>query len=440
MTNVTPSSEPFSEPEKSVPEGPPHVEPTFEVAFEPLPQWDQARETWQWAWDLHWAGLGCMFALLALYALWSLIDLAASKHRRKPLLALAISSLLLLFGTTRAAFFFINPYESEECFLPTGTCPVILTRTLFGIALPCITASFFLVHLAFLQLSKLKLYPGKLQSVKFVTCVIAFHFALTLITEIMISMYADWKAFSIVCETFFIILSFILSVSFIYSGRIILKSVHESRSSVRRFSGLNDNFKHHPPPNVAKLVKITYVTVFLGITCVALKLYSIFVLHNMYSDDGASTPKPWPWLIFETSYRLIEFGLGCTMAYVNPRQASYRRRSLSGIFLMQCKLRAGSTLYIQNNQSSGDSGDLASPTPYARTSLPTVELGIVNEEWIRVGTGLKFVTEISFLSPFSRENETIELTKREMICPQSVNKPTIRKRMIQEGPSLAPTD
>ena len=40
----------------------------------------------------------------------------------------------------------------------------------------------------------------------------------------------------------------------------------------------------------------------------------------------------------------------------------------------------------------------------------------------------------------SGENETIMLTKREMICPQSDNKPTIRKRMIQEGPSLAPTD
>lgn len=371
MTNVTPTSEP----ETSVPE----VEPTFEVAFEPLPHWDQARETWQWAWDLHWAGLGCMFALLGLYALWSLIDLAASKHRRKPILALAISSLLLLFGSTRAAFFFINPYESEECFLPTGTCPVILTRTLFGIAIPCITASFFLVHLAFLQLSKLKLYPGKLQSVKFVTCVIAFHFALTLIAEVMISMYADWKAFTIVCETFFILLSLILSVSFIYSGRIILKSVHESRLSVRRFSGLNDNFRLNPPPNVAKLVKITYITVFLGITCVVLKLYSIFVVHNMYSNDGAAIPKPWPWLLFETSYRLVEFGLGCTMAYVNPRQASYKRGSRTGIFLMRCKLRAGSSLFIQNNQSSGDSGDHASATPSARKSLPTVELGTVNE-------------------------------------------------------------
>lgn len=372
MRNVTPSSEP----ESSVPE----VEPTFEVAFEPLPHWEQARETWQWAWDLHWAGLGGMFALLALYALWSLIDLAASKHRRKPLLALAISSLLLLFGSTRAAFFFINPYESEECFLPTGHCPVILTRTLFGIALPCITASFFLVHLAFLQLSKLKLYPGKLQSVKFVTCVIAFHFALTLITEVMISMYADWRAFSIVCETFFILLSFILSVSFIYSGRIILKSVHESRLSVRRLSGISGNFRINPTPNVAKLVKITYITVFLGITCVVLKLYAIFVLHNMYSNDGAGIPKPWPWLLFETSYRLVEFGLGCTMAYVNPRQASYGKRSRSGMLsFMQHKLRAGSTLYIQNNQSSGDSGEIASATSHARKSLPTMELGIVNE-------------------------------------------------------------
>ena len=375
MRNATP----FSEPETSVSEGTPHVEPTYEISFEPLPQWDQAKETWQWAWDLHWAGLGSLFALLALYALWSLIDLAASKHRRKPLLAIAISSLLLILGSTRAAVLFINPYESEQCFLPSTACPVIMTRILFGFALPCITASFFLVHLAFLQLSKLKLYPEKLQSVKFVVCVVAFHFVLTLITEIMISLYADWKAFSIICETFFIILSFILSVSFIYSGRIILKSVQESRSSVRRFSQGNLNNRHSPPTNVAKLVKITYITVFLGFVSVVLKLYAMLVVHNMYSNDGAMIPKPWPWLIFESLYRLVEFGLGCTMAYVNPRQASCRRRSRSAIFLRHCKLIAGSSLYVQNNQSSGDSGDLASPGAN-NSAVPTVELGIVNGE------------------------------------------------------------
>ena len=373
MSNTTP----FSEPESSVSQDIPYEEPTAKVAFEPLPKWDQAKETWQWVWDLHWAGFGSLFALIALYALWSLINLAKRKHRRKPLLAMAISSLLFLFGSSRAAFFFINPYESKECFLPTS-CPVILTRTLFGIALPCITASFFLVHLAFLQLSKLTLYPEKLQSVKFVSCVITFHFTLVLITEIVISLSADWRSFSIVCETFFMFLSLILSASFIYSGRIILNSVHETRLSVRRFGSLHS--KDSPPSNVAKLVKITYITVLLGFFSVGLQLYSIFFMHNMYSNEKSIIPKPWPWLIFQYLFRCVDLGLGCTLAYVNPRQVPHRRRSRSTIFLRNCKLIAGSSLYVQNNQSSAESGDLASPPPTAKTSVRTlVEIGIENE-------------------------------------------------------------
>jgi len=377
MANSTPFSEPESAAER-YPNVPPNVEPTLEVAFEPLPHWDQAKETWQWTWDLHWAGLGSMFALLALYALWSLIDLAGRKYRRKPLLAMTISSLLFTFGCTRALFLFINPYESEQCFLPTD-CPVALTRTLFGIALPCITASFFLVHLAFLQLSKLKLYPEKLQSVKFVACVVAFHFSLALVTEVMISLYADWRTFVIICDTFFMVLSLILSGSFIYSGRIILKSVQESHSSVRRFGDLNTVYAHMPAPNVAKLVKITYTTVFLGFASVVLQLYSIFVVRNMFSKDGAVIPKPWPWLIFESSFRLVELGLGCTMAYVNPRQVSCKKRSTSGIFSRRRKLLGGWSFYVQN-QSSGDTSEPISPAGVtSENNPPTVELGIANE-------------------------------------------------------------
>ena len=377
MTNSTPLSEPESVSER-IPNLPPKVEPNVEVAFEPLPHWDHAKETWQWTWDLHWAGLGSMFALLALYALWSLIDLAGKKYRRKPLLAITISSLLLTFASTRAAFFFINPYESEQCFLPTD-CPMVLTRVLFGIALPCITSSFFLVHLAFLQLSKLRLYPEKLQSVKFVACVIVFHFSLASVTQVMIALHADWRAFTITCETFFIVLSLILSVSFIYSGRVILKSVHDSRSSVRRYGDLNTI--HIPAPNVAKLVKITYITVFLGLVCVVLQLYSILVVHNMYSKDSLVIPKPWPWLIFQTLFRLVEFGLACTMAYVNPRQVSHRRKSQSSFFLRHFKLRGWS--FSLQNQSSGDMSEPTSPACIATSLLPIylprVELGIVNE-------------------------------------------------------------
>lgn len=383
MKNSTPFSEPEAVPE-AFPETAsnfiPSEEPTSEVTFEPLPHWDQAIETWQWAWHLHWAGLGALFCLLAVYALWSLIDLAGRKHRRKPLLAIVISFLLLLFASTRAAFFFINPYESKQCFLPVQ-CPVILTRTLFGIAYPCITASFFLVHLAFLQLSKLTLYPQKLQSVKFVACVIAIHFSLSLITEVMISLYAGWRAFTIACETFFLVLSLILSLSFIYSGRAILKSVHKSRSSVRKFSDLTK--KQAPPPNVAKLVKITYITVVLGLISVVLQLYSIMVVRNMYSTKGTSVPKPWPWLIFESAFRLVELGLGCTMAYVNPRQVSgSRRRSWSSTIRIQWKLSGAGSIYGQNQSSPDNSASLNNSVSLnfpSSNQNKTAEMGFVNE-------------------------------------------------------------
>ena len=174
------------------------------------------------------------------------------------------------------------------------------------------------------------------------------------------------------------LLSLILSASFIYSGRIILNSVHETRLSVRRFGSLHS--KDSPPSNVAKLVKITYISVLLGFFSVGLQLYSIFFMHNMYSNEKSIIPKPWPWLIFQYLFRCVDLGLGCTLAYVNPRQVPHRRRSRSTIFLRNCKLIAGSSLYVQNNQSSAESGDLASPPPTAKTSVRTlVEIGIENE-------------------------------------------------------------
>lgn len=391
MTGSTPYSEPEGTAER-ISQSFPMTEPTYLIEAEPLPDWDEAKETWKWVWDLHWGGLGSLFALLALYALWSLFDLAGKKHRRKPLLAITISSLLLIFGLTRALFLFINPYESEQCFLPFTDCPVMLSRVLFSIALPCITASFFLLHLTFLQLSKLKLYPEKLQSVKFVTCVVAFHFTLASVTVVVTSLSSDWIGFTIVCETFFILLSLVLSTSFIYSGRIILKSVKESRFSVRRFMDQKTAHAHSSNPNVTKLVKITYITVFLGFASVGLQLYSIFVVHGMYSKDHSVTPEPWPWLIFESLCRLVELGLGCTMAYVNPRQVPrLKRRRRWEIFLKRFK-RGGWSTYAQN-QSSVDSSDVTSPVggPYGKY-LPTMDLGLVNQ-------GGSFVIQEEFLQP-----------------------------------------
>lgn len=299
------------------------------VAAEPIPEWGPALKTWKWAWEMHWIGFGTLFTLFAVYSLITLMDIISIKRRTKRgRLAMIITSLLIIFGVTRALFLFINPYESEQCYL-LPACPVILTRILFGIALPCITASFSLVHLAFLQVMKLKLYPEKLQSGRFLSCVILFHFSLAFFAEIMVSLFADWKTLTIICQSFYIVFNFVLSVSFIYSGTRIVTYVRRNHTRVSRLGQASlrargDANASAYRPNVSKLVKITYITVFLGFTSCALQLYSIFGVHNMYLSE-VKIPQPWPWLIFQSLYRAVEFAAGCTLAYVSPRQVGGNR-------------------------------------------------------------------------------------------------------------------
>ena len=294
------------------------------IAAEPIPDWGPALQTWKWAWDLHWIGFGSLYTLFAVYSLTTLIEVIIIKRRTKRgQLALAITSLLTIFGLARGLFFFINPYESKQCNL-LSRCPIILTRILFGIALPCITASFSLVHLAFLQVMKLKLYPEKLQSGRFLSGVILFHFSLSIFAETMVSLFADWKALGIFCQSFYIVFYFLLSVSFLYSGTRIVTYIQKNHTHVTRLGETNNRTARPYRPNVSKLVKITYITVFLGFASCALQLYSIFGVHNMYSDEG-KTPEPWPWLIFQTLYRAVEFAAACTLAYVGPRQVGRKR-------------------------------------------------------------------------------------------------------------------
>lgn len=323
----------------------PEYKPSPVVAAEPIPEWEPALQTWQWAWGLHWIGFGALFTVLTVYCLITLILFCGTKTKRGHL-AVTITSILFILGITRALFLFINPYESEQCKL-LSSCPVMLSRILFGIALPCMTASFSLVHLTFLQVMKLKLYPRILQNTKFLSCIITVHFSLAIFADVILSLYADMITVTIVCQAFFVIFSLFLSCSFIYSGTKIVSYVSRNHTQVSRLGTRNYNEqrkaneskerKSRGPrryrPNITKLVKITYITVFLGFASCALQLYSIFGIHKMFKINEMSYPKPWPWLIFQSLYRAVEFAAACTLAYVSRRQVSTSRHPLMRCFL-----------------------------------------------------------------------------------------------------------
>ena len=326
--------------------------PTSTAILEFLPDWKQAERTWGWTWELHWLGLGSLFTVLALYALFSLYNKSQSVNcgRRNKHSTKAINTLVLTLGLSRALFLMVDPYASKIGLCKN--CSVFLGRILFAIGFPCLTAAFSLIHLAFLQISKLKLRPNGLQSPKFLLSVISFHFGLVLVTEIFLHFCADSTSMIIVCQTFYILWSSMLSVSFLYSGRKIMHFVHESRQQIMALGSIAEcrasKFRMwiHARLLVPKLVRVTFCTSLLGICCCALQIYAIFGLYNMYRTPHFA-PNPWYWLTFQSLLRLVEFAAGCTIAYVGRPRAAGRRVSFTGclvrINIIHCRFPTKTT-------------------------------------------------------------------------------------------------
>ena len=62
-----------------------------------------------------------------------------------------------------------------------------------------------------------------------------------------------------------------------------------------------------------KIAGITAMTSVLSICCCALRVYSFFRVYGAYST--IASPKPWPWLAFQTSFRLVELSMAFMLSY-----------------------------------------------------------------------------------------------------------------------------
>lgn len=281
----------------------------------------------------------------------------------------------------------IDPYESGE---NIANCPLWVVRPLFGIAFPCLMSAFCLVHVAFLEVAKIKLVSPKLTNVRFIASVILVHFAVVVVSDTTLAIEANRTELLIVCQSFFIVWGLLNSISFIYSGTRVLVKTRNIRNRIsdmenaewnrqlrsvdgatvkkhqdtakqpntlekdHNVDGLRAAYTIQPPifgknlnadargskqevsrqePQSTKrkkhynatfsptrreraLQKIAGITVMasvLSICCCALQIYSLFGVYGAYSE--ILSPKPWPWLAFQTSFRLVELFMAFMLSY-----------------------------------------------------------------------------------------------------------------------------
>lgn len=362
------------------------------VAPEPGPEWRVARHQWGLSWPIHWIGLGLAFAFLACRSVVAVIrspDVNSRFARRN--LFYAINWLLVALGTTRSLYLMLDPYESGE---NIANCPLWVVRPLFGIAFPCLMSAFCLVHVAFLEVAKIKLVSPKLSSVRFIAGIILVHFAVVVVSDTTTAIEANKTELLIVCQSFFVIWGLLNSVSFIYSGtRVVVKTrnirnricdmenaewnlhmrcvdhggaVKKHENTAKTPNTLQNHcniavdlrvaytiqppmFANHLTPDardalgkqevpnqepkftkrqkhsissfaptrreraLQKIAGITVMASVLSICCCALQIYSFFGVYGGYSTNVS--PKPWPWLAFQTSFRLVELSMAYMLSY-----------------------------------------------------------------------------------------------------------------------------
>ena len=339
LAEPEPTTEPRAEFSKPGPEPEPEGEP--------LPEWHIAKQTWGAAWEMHWIGMAVLFAIASIIALFFLRRIYKKKRKQQTMakFALTVTFIIALFTTSRFLYLVINPYESRECLFGERKCPLFVSRFLFSIGMPSLSSAYFLLHLALLDVVKMKKLNNftKLQNWWFLGGIVSFNHLLACTADLVVAYVTSAGLFLAICQGYFIIFSGCLVAAFVYSGVKIYRTNRDTKTQVYKMSVRHpgDTTKQKLTSgggNVKKVLRLTIATAVLGAIFLALQIYALAVVY-VEAAANVKYPKPWPWLIYQFIYRFVELSLASCVLYnisyiprkgrtVN-RQGTYRQGTFS---------------------------------------------------------------------------------------------------------------
>ncbi|XP_071632419.1 uncharacterized protein [Temnothorax longispinosus] len=173
------------------------------------PSWSAIQQDIRWAFLLHAYSFACLFFVLGFYTFFSILNLRSLISTR-PFMT-TINIFLCLLGASRAASLFIDAYNLKEIL------PKVIGSIIWDIGYPCITSAFCLIQLAFLQLTKLKFGPEKIQKESCLSLIITAHFFFIIASDIVLSSHNCYMAKYMV-QAAFLVWSILLYLAFLHAA------------------------------------------------------------------------------------------------------------------------------------------------------------------------------------------------------------------------------
>ncbi|XP_041378200.1 uncharacterized protein LOC121390446 [Gigantopelta aegis] len=176
----------------------------------PLPDWTRAKQEWGFGWQVHVYGFAALFSLVSLSC--ALIFCRFFKRILRSKLVLNTAGLLCFAGLFRAFFLLLDPYGFRN------RLSEVLVGVLSQVVYPLLCASFGVIQIMLLKLTKLDVGKSRLTNS---TCILAStlsYLFCIVIAEVIVFYEPKAKLLLVIDSGFFIVLSLYLCISFICNG------------------------------------------------------------------------------------------------------------------------------------------------------------------------------------------------------------------------------
>ncbi|CAG5125423.1 unnamed protein product [Candidula unifasciata] len=307
------------------------VSPTLPAAVARL-DWEAAKQTWAYAWEIHIYVFGGLFGLIGLYTLLSLARCWWIRCLLPSGYLIWLHILLMVVCFTRSFYLLYDGYGSRGSFHES------LNHFLYSVTFPCLTAAFSSLFYWFLQTTQVRLMPPFVQKLQVLVVVIAVHFMISLTTDVLVGIYPGMHIMQFVCHAYYITWSLFLFLCY----ACIFRKLHLHAVKYQKDESYNPAIA--PPYSAEKSSSLTVNTAVKVMLCVAvcglvvtgLEIYAILEVYKLFTPG---LPGIWTWWSCHTALRIFELCMCFLLIYVISLPRRYRRSGAScscGILCAPC--------------------------------------------------------------------------------------------------------
>ncbi|KAJ7360104.1 hypothetical protein OS493_018088 [Desmophyllum pertusum] len=208
-------------------------------------------------------------------------------------------------GFFRSLILFWDPYASSS---DTTDLQLLIYIISWGISTACITSSFSIMLLIFLETTRTSLGPARLKNLPCLVSITLVHILYLLASDLVVWFHREAKVMIFVCHVTFAVWGLAVSIGYSIAGIRMWRNLKSS---------LGEMFSNRALDRESRRLKRLFVLMCwascFGVIKFSLSLYTAIGEYGVFADIGYV--KSWPWFAVQSSLRTLE-SLMCVFIFI----------------------------------------------------------------------------------------------------------------------------